>query len=44
MFTHVMIGSNDLKRAKAFYDAIFAALGSGPVSLMPEGGLSTFTA
>lgn len=27
MFTHVMIGSNDLKRAKSFYDATFAALG-----------------
>lgn len=27
MFTHVMIGSNDLERAKGFYDATFAALG-----------------
>ncbi|KQP40179.1 VOC family protein [Methylobacterium sp. Leaf106] len=27
MFTHVMIGSNDLDRARAFYDATFAALG-----------------
>jgi catechol 2,3-dioxygenase-like lactoylglutathione lyase family enzyme len=27
MFTHVMIGSNDLERARAFYDATFAALG-----------------
>ncbi|PWE53681.1 glyoxalase [Metarhizobium album] len=27
MFTHVMIGSNDLERAKIFYDATFAALG-----------------
>ncbi len=26
MFTHVMIGSNDLERARAFYDATFAAL------------------
>ncbi|AFW03327.1 lactoylglutathione lyase (plasmid) [Gluconobacter oxydans H24] len=30
MFTHVMIGSNDLERARAFYDATFAALGGGP--------------
>ena len=27
MFTHVMIGSNDLERARTFYDATFAALG-----------------
>ncbi|MCM2435431.1 VOC family protein [Agrobacterium rosae] len=29
MFTHVMIGSNDLERSKVFYDATFAALGGG---------------
>ncbi|KAB1073452.1 VOC family protein [Methylobacterium planeticum] len=27
MFTHVMIGSNDLERARVFYDATFTALG-----------------
>ncbi|MGQ8631944.1 VOC family protein [Agrobacterium sp. DKPNP3] len=27
MFTHVMIGSNDLQRSKNFYDATFVALG-----------------
>ena len=27
MFTHVMIGSNDLESAGTFYDATFAALG-----------------
>ncbi|GJE78271.1 VOC family protein [Methylorubrum suomiense] len=30
MFTHVMIGSNDLERARNFYDATFAALGGKP--------------
>jgi catechol 2,3-dioxygenase-like lactoylglutathione lyase family enzyme len=30
MFSHVMIGSNDLDRSKRFYDATFAALGAGP--------------
>ena len=30
MFTHVMIGSNDLSRAKVFYDATFVALGGTP--------------
>jgi catechol 2,3-dioxygenase-like lactoylglutathione lyase family enzyme len=27
MFTHIMIGSNNLERSKSFYDATFAALG-----------------
>ena len=27
MFTHIMIGTNDLDRAKAFYDAALGALG-----------------
>lgn len=30
MFTHIMIGSNDLKQSKVFYDATFAALGGKP--------------
>lgn len=30
MFTHIMIGSNDLDRSKRFYDATFAALGVEP--------------
>jgi catechol 2,3-dioxygenase-like lactoylglutathione lyase family enzyme len=29
MFTHIMIGSNNLEQARSFYDATFAALG-GP--------------
>lgn len=31
MFSHVMVGSTDLDKAKLFYDAVFATLG------MPEG-------
>lgn len=27
MFSHVMVGSNDIAKAKQFYDATFAALG-----------------
>jgi catechol 2,3-dioxygenase-like lactoylglutathione lyase family enzyme len=27
MFSHVMIGTNDLERAKTFYDAVLGALG-----------------
>lgn len=30
MFSHVMVGTNDLDRAKAFYDALFATLDVGP--------------
>ncbi|KTW16155.1 VOC family protein [Sphingomonas sanguinis] len=30
MYTHVMVGSNDLARSKAFYDALFGALGGQP--------------
>ena len=30
MFSHVLVGTNDLQKAKAFYDATFAALGIGP--------------
>ncbi len=29
MFNHVMIGSNDVERAKAFYDAVLATVGVG---------------
>ena len=29
MFSHVMIGSNDLERAKRFYDAVLGVLGVG---------------
>jgi catechol 2,3-dioxygenase-like lactoylglutathione lyase family enzyme len=30
MFTHVVVGSNDLQKSKAFYDAIFGAIGANP--------------
>ncbi len=30
MFTHIMVGSNDIARSKVFYDAIFAAIGAAP--------------
>ena len=31
MFSHIMVGTNDLDRSKAFYDAVFGVLG------VPEG-------
>lgn len=30
MFSHIMIGSNDLDRSKQFYDALLAAIGGTP--------------
>ncbi|WP_448582911.1 VOC family protein [Thermaurantiacus sp.] len=30
MFSHVMLGANDLEASKAFYDSTLAALGHGP--------------
>ena len=30
MFSHIMIGTNDLERAKAFYDAVLGTLGVAP--------------
>lgn len=30
MFSHVMLGSNDLERSRTFYDALFGAVGGKP--------------
>ena len=30
MFSHVMVGTNDLDRSKKFYDAVLGTLGIGP--------------
>lgn len=30
MFSHVMVGANDLQKSKIFYDAILSTLGYGP--------------
>lgn len=29
MFSHIMVGSNDIERAKHFYDAVLGSLGAG---------------
>jgi catechol 2,3-dioxygenase-like lactoylglutathione lyase family enzyme len=39
MFSHVVIGSNNLEASKKFYDAIFAALGVAAGSFDPKGRL-----
>lgn len=30
MFSHIMVGANDMEQSKAFYDATLGALGHGP--------------
>ncbi len=39
MFSHVMVGSNDIERSKKFYDALFAAIGGKPAITDPKGRL-----
>ena len=40
MFSHVMIGSNDIARSKKFYDAIFGVLGVSPATPDSRGRLA----
>ena len=39
MFSHVMLGSNDIIRSKAFYDALFATMGGKPGTVDAKGRL-----
>ena len=39
MFSHVMLGSNDIERSKKFYDALFTAVGGKPGVVDPRGRL-----
>lgn len=39
MYSHMMVGSDDLDKAKAFYDATFQALGGKPGITDPKGRL-----
>lgn len=39
MFSHVMLGSNDIDRSKAFYDALFTAVGGQAGIVDPKGRL-----
>lgn len=39
MFSHMMVGSNDLDRSKQFYDALFASIGGKPGFKDPKGRL-----
>lgn len=37
MFSHIMIGGNDIAAAKCFYDAVLGALGVEPGVIDPKG-------
>ena len=37
MFSHIMVGANDIDASKKFYDAVLGALGHAPGTLDPKG-------
>ena len=39
MFSHVMVGSNDIARSKKFYDAVLGAMGAEPATADAKGRL-----
>ena len=39
MFSHMMVGSNDIDQSKAFYDGLFESIGGKPGSADPKGRL-----
>ncbi len=43
MYSHIMIGSNDIARSKKFYDALFTAMALSPPPRTPEAGSPTRT-
>ncbi|MFN3163938.1 MAG: VOC family protein [Pseudohongiellaceae bacterium] len=43
MFTHVMLGSNDLDKAKTFYDAVLGELGHEPGVVDDKGRVFYFS-
>jgi catechol 2,3-dioxygenase-like lactoylglutathione lyase family enzyme len=42
MFSHMMVGSNDIGRSKKFYDALFGAIGGKEGMSDPKGRLMYF--
>ena len=39
MYSHMMVGSNDIDRSRKFYDALFNSLGSQEAMVDPKGRL-----
>lgn len=44
MFSHIMVGANDIQESKTFYDAVLGALGCEPGVIDPKGRCFYFTA
>ena len=40
MFSHIVVGSNDIARSKKFYDALFTAIGAQPGTDVREGRIA----
>ena len=43
MFSHIMIGANDVQESKVFYDAILGSMGHGPGKTDEKGRCFYFT-
>jgi catechol 2,3-dioxygenase-like lactoylglutathione lyase family enzyme len=43
MFSHIMVGGNDIQESKSFYDAVLGALGYAPGVIDPQGRCFYFT-
>ncbi len=43
MFSHIMLGANDIEASKKFYDATLGALGYAPGTVDPKGRVFWFT-
>ena len=37
MFSHIMVGANDIEESKVFYDAVLGAIGYEPGVIDPKG-------
>ena len=42
MYSHMMVGSNDIDRSKTFYDATFKAIGGKEAIVDEKGALCIF--
>src|SRR6476646_216519 len=40
MYSHILVGSNDIARSKKFYDALFSAIGGQPGAEMRAGRIA----
>ena len=43
MFSHIMLGANDIQESKVFYDAVLGALGCEPGTIDDKGRCFYFT-